>query len=240
MYCGFAQLSNTFFYHRTVTRRRVSLRDIWLLLVGASLAPLSFSLAAEGNGQVHKPNSATSSSPSSVQVQCLPDASAFLRARLNGAINSELSWSGKQLTCAGSVRPNNQGLRLRFSAVGKKGQPNLVLLFGITGLQEGQSGKALPVNLTIMREGAGEFYGTQGDNKCTIDDIRQEPLNGMPLRQRAYRVTARGFCTQPARALNGDGAVLVTRFDFMGRADFVSDDADAATFTERSSAELLK
>lgn len=131
------------------------------------------------------------------------------------------------MSCAGSVRPNDGGIRMRFAGLSTHGEPALVLLFGITGLKEGESGKALPVNLTIMREGAGEFYGTQGDGRCTIDTISQEPLKGIPLRQRAYRVVARGFCTQPARALNGDGLILVTRFDFAGRADFESDDAEA-------------
>jgi len=189
-------------------------------------APATISLAAKSNNQVHDkhvdaPNSSSSTS-ADVQVQCLPAGGAYLRARLNGTINTELSWNDRNLSCVGSVRPNGEGIRLRFAAA--NGPSRLVLLFGITGLKEGQSGKALPANLTIIREGSGEFYGTQGDNKCTIDDISQQPLQGVPLRQRAYRVVARGFCTQPARALNGDGAILVTRFDFVGRADFVSDD----------------
>ncbi|MGD9842120.1 MAG: hypothetical protein AB7F79_02670 [Steroidobacteraceae bacterium] len=159
------------------------------------------------------------------QVQCLPDNKAFLRARLNGSINSELSWNGTELSCTGSVRPDKGGLRLRFSNSDQHSEHKLVLLFGITGLKEGSDGKALPTNLTIMVENDGEFYATQGDNKCTVDTVQQVPLLGIPLRQRAYQVTARGFCTQPARALNGDGAVLVSRFDFAGRVDFDSDES---------------
>jgi hypothetical protein len=182
----------------------------------SSLCIITTALAAD----IQAPNSAAAKPP-----QCLPDHSAFLRARLNGAINAELSWRNAGLSCAGSVRPNEQGIRLRFSSVPKKGEHALVLLFGISGLKEGESGKALPTNLTIIREGTGEFYGTQGDNKCTVDEILQQPLNGIPLRQRAYRVIARGFCTQPAPALNGQGSVLMTRFDFVGRADYESDEA---------------
>jgi hypothetical protein len=118
-----------------------------------------------------------------LQIQCLPEGGAFLRARLSGAINSELSWNDRDLSCAGSVRPNDEGIRLRFAAA--NGKKRLVLLFGIAGLKEGQSGKALPANLTIIREGSGEFYGTQGDNKCTIDEVSQQPLQAAPLRQRA-------------------------------------------------------
>ncbi len=205
---------------RTVTHQSVVRRCVPLLSVLLLIAPAGASPAEPGNKQVQQPEPNT---PNAVQVQCLPEDAAFLRARLNGSIDAELSWNGQQLSCAGSVRPNNGGIRLRFAAPGNNGAPTLVLLFGISGLKEGASGKALPVNVTIMREGTGEFFGTQGDNKCTIDEIHQEPLQGIPLRQRAYRITARGFCTQPARALNGEGSVLITRFDFAGRADFVSE-----------------
>jgi hypothetical protein len=167
------------------------------------------------------------SSKPELQVQCLPGERAFLRAKLDGSIHRELSWSAPTLNCAGSVRPDGDGLRLRFTD--STDQDKLVLLFGITGLKEGATGKALPANLTIIMEGKGEFYATQGDNKCTVDELRQEPLQGIPLKQRAWRISARGFCTQPARALNGSGSVLVTRFDFLGRADFTSDDAQTDT-----------
>ena len=32
----------------------------------------------------------------------------------------------------------------------------------------------------------------------------------------SYRLEARGFCTQPAHAVRGDGAVLVSTFEFAG------------------------
>ncbi len=44
------------------------------------------------------------------------------------------------------------------------------------------------------------------------------------LPPRTFRVSARGFCTVPARALDGNGAVLLTRFDFAGRVTFQEDD----------------
>jgi hypothetical protein len=80
------------------------------------------------------------------------------------------------------------------------------------------------VNVTLIREGTGEFYGTQGDGKCTVDELRQDPIAGVPLKSRAYRVTGRGFCTQPARAVRGTGSVLMTRFDFAGRIDIPSEE----------------
>jgi hypothetical protein len=79
----------------------------------------------------------------------------------------------------------------------------------------------VPVNLTLVREGAGQFYATQGDDKCAMDEVRQEPVKGTAL----YRLTARGYCTQPARAVQGDGAVLMPTFDVVAVVDF----SDAVT-----------
>lgn len=162
--------------------------------------------------------------PPPAAVACLPDGGGFLKARLSGAVQAELVWGNEGTECTGGVRPDG-GIRIRFSH--RDGDGRLVLLFGVAGLREGQSAKALPVNVTVIREGLGEFYSTQGDNKCTLDEVRQEPLaGGIPRRSRSYRITARGFCTHPARAVRGDGVVLLSRFDYVGRIDFDSADQD--------------
>lgn len=159
-----------------------------------------------------------------VAPQCLPDGSGFLRARLKGAIDSELDWGNENTECTGAVRPTDGGIRMRFTRqVNPKGE-RLVLVFGIAKLAEGLPAKALPVNVTVIREGAGEFYGTQGDDKCTLDEVTQTPIVGIPHRARSYRVVARGFCTEPARAIQGTGSVLISRFDYAGRVDFEAED----------------
>jgi hypothetical protein len=155
---------------------------------------------------------------------CLPGGGGFLNARLSGAVQAELVWGNAGMECTGGVRPDG-GIRIRFSHDDGGGK-RLVLLFGVASLREGQSAKALPVNVTVIREGLGEFYSTQGDNKCTLDEVRQEPLVGVPHRARSYRITARGFCTHPARAVRGDGVILLSRFDYVGRVDFDSEDKD--------------
>ncbi|MBL8269687.1 hypothetical protein [Steroidobacter sp.] len=152
-------------------------------------------------------------------VACLPDGQGYLKARLSGAVQAELVWGNADTECTGAVRPDG-GLRVRFSHKDGADGGRLVLLFGIAGLREAQSAKALPVNVTVIREGLGEFYSTQGDNKCTLDQVRQEPLVGIPHRTRSYRIIARGFCTHPARAVRGDGVILLSRFDYVGRIDF--------------------
>lgn len=158
-------------------------------------------------------------------MACLPDGAGYLKARLSGAVQAELVWGNDGTECTGAVRPDG-GIRMRFSHKDGADGGRLVLVFGAAGLREGQTARALPVNVTVIREGLGEFYSTQGDNKCTLDEVRQEPLVGIPHRSRSYRVIARGFCTHPARAVRGDGVILLSRFDYVGRIDFDSEDKD--------------
>lgn len=164
-------------------------------------------------------------------VDCLPDGSGYLHARLAGAIDADIEWGNHGTQCTGSTRPDGAGLRVVFKGPAPASEGDaLVLLFGIGGIAEGESARAVPVNITIIREGTGEFYGTQGADRCYLDELEQSPLAGIPRRERAYRVVARGYCMQPARAVNGDGSVLVSRFDYAGRIDFQdSEDEPSAT-----------
>jgi hypothetical protein len=162
--------------------------------------------------------------PTEPAARCLPSGDGYVRARLSGSIEAELDWDNEGTECTGAIRPDG-GLRLRFSRFDPHAESKIVLVFGVANLKEGQSARSLPVNVTVIREGAGEFYSTQGDDKCMLDEVRQAPLVGPPFRARTYRVVARGFCTEPARAVQGKGAILMSRFDFAGSVDFESEDA---------------
>lgn len=166
------------------------------------------------------PDNAASASPPPV---CLPGGNGYLRARLSGAMQAELIWGNEGTECTGAVRPTDGGIRMRFSRTDPQ-YHKLVLVFGIKGLREGESARTLPVNVTVIREGKAEFYSTSGDDKCMLDRVEQEPIVGIPHKSRSYRITARGFCTEPARAVRGKGVVLLSRFDYAGRVDFESED----------------
>jgi hypothetical protein len=51
-----------------------------------------------------------------------------------------------------------------------------------------------------------------------VDRLQQKRLDS----SKAYRVEARGFCTQPAHAVRGEGAVLVSTFEFAGLVNYDS------------------
>jgi hypothetical protein len=177
-------------------------------------------LACKVHAQAQPP--ATKATAPPAVAKCLPAGNGYLRARLSGALSTELNWGNDGTECTGAVRPTDGGIRMRFSR--SEGSGKLVLVFGIAQLHEGKSAHNVPVNVTLIREGAGQFFSTQGDDKCTLDAVTQDAIVGIPHRSRSYRVTVRGFCTKPARAVRGQGAVLLSRFDYSGRVDFESED----------------
>ncbi len=198
------------------------LLSVACLMILLTVAPVAIGADANKVNNHLNQDAVNARSNHNSQIQCLSSGDGYLRARLNGSLQAELDWRNNNLNCAGSVRPDGNGLRLRFSHAMHSTHP-LILLFGIKDIHEGESGKVLAVNVTIIREGRGEFYSTQGD-KCTIDQLQQSVLPGSPTKNHSYRVEAHGFCNQPARALNGNGSVLITRFDFAGRVDALTED----------------
>ena len=150
---------------------------------------------------------------------CRPAPAGFLRARLQGAIDAELDWSGPDTPpCIGGPRPTQDGLRLVFK--GKAGAEPLLVIIGVGVGETVTAARNVPASVTVVREGAGEFFATQGDDKCAVDELTQEAVAGQAGR---YRLTGRGYCTQPARAVGDDGAVLVSRFDVDALVEYPRD-----------------
>jgi hypothetical protein len=154
--------------------------------------------------------------PSGQQALCVPAGEGRLRARLSGDIDAEIDWTLPTPQCLGSLRPGGEGVRLVYKG-DVPGQGPLLVVIGIGPLNAGANARNVPANVTLVREGAGVFYATQGDDKCALDDVKQEPLDDDGRR---FRLTGRGYCTQPARAVGGDGSVLVPRFDVSAVVDF--------------------
>jgi hypothetical protein len=142
---------------------------------------------------------------------CLTTGDGYLHAHLAGAIEENVDWPNSGTRCEGESRNKPPGVRLSFQRA-HAGKTDLLFVFGITGVHEGKPTREAGVNLTIIVQGTSRIYGTLGDTRCTADSLKQKPLNKPGL----YRVEARGFCTQPAHAVRGDGEVLVSTFEFAG------------------------
>jgi hypothetical protein len=186
------------------------------LSVGA-LAVGGVSTAAVDRPPASIPASAPAPLLMPASASCLTSGDGYLRAHLAGAIDAHLDWPNSGTTCEGESRDKPAGVRLSFQRAAG-GSPDLLLVFGLTGVRAGKPAHAVGVNLTVILQGKSRIFGTLGDTRCTVDSLTQRPLAVAG----SYRLEARGFCTQPAHAIRGDGDVLVSTFEFAGLVNYLS------------------
>ena len=174
-------------------------------------------LLAAGVARAESAQTAPLPPASAREVLCVASDQGFLRARLRGAFDADLAWSTPQPQCRGALRPGGNGVRLLFKGRAMPRGEALTIVLGAGPLRAGQQARQVPVNLTVIRDGTGQFFATQGDDKCTFDEVHQTALDAA---RGLYRLEARGYCSQPARALAGDAALLLSRFDLQAIVDF--------------------
>jgi len=157
---------------------------------------------------------------------CLASGDGFLRVRIRGALVLDVSLRNAELECDGGPRPDGSGIRVSFAGPARSDGRRLRMVFGVARATEGVLGRELPTNLTVIFEGEQRMFATRGDDKCTVDEFKQERLGAFGGPTRNYRVSARGFCIAPVKALSTEESILVNSFDFAGNVLF--EDAPAA------------
>lgn len=188
--------------------------------VAAALLPVLAAGAAgaasaqEAPGTFVLPGSVAPPPAAAARANCLSSGDGYLRARIAGAVEARINWTDAGLRCQGEARDTPAGVRLSFQHRGAK--PDLLFVFGLTGVREGRPARAVATNLTVIVQGTDQIYGTLGDSRCTVDSLSQRRLGP----GKSYRLEARGFCTQPAHAVRGDGALLVSTFEFAGVVNY--------------------
>jgi hypothetical protein len=216
-----------------VDRRRAPRLGLWAIVrafvatvgVGLSIGAAVGASGALGAGSTDAapavdaaPAAAPAPGPSPGKTsRCLSSGDGYLRAHLAGAINAHIDWPNSGTRCEGESRDKPPGVILSFQRTAG-GAPNLLLVFGLTGVRAGKPAHAVGVNLTVIVQGKSRIFGTLGDTRCTVDSLTQRPLDSSG----SYRVEARGFCTQPAHAVRGEGDVLVSTFEFAGFVNYPS------------------
>jgi hypothetical protein len=145
----------------------------------------------------------------------------YLRAQVGGAIEAHIDWPNAGTRCAGEPKSTPPGVRLSFRR-SPSNAPDLLFVFGLSGVREGRPAREAGANLTVIAQ--GRIFGTLGDSRCTVDALTQTRVG----HSRLYRVEGRGFCTQPAHAVRGDGLVLVSTFEFAGPVNYETANDGAA------------
>lgn len=153
----------------------------------------------------------TSSVGADATVSCIPGGGGRLAMEISGAFEAAVDWGNEGTACEGGPRPEGDALRLMFSREAE----GLVVVLGITGLEPGAIGEGLLANLTVIREGRAEFYGTLGADACVVDVTRND---ADPAFADVYRVSGRGRCVAPVGAIAREGEIRVAPFEFAGRA----------------------
>ncbi len=148
-------------------------------------------------------------------AKCLESGDGYLRAQVAGAIDAKIDWPNSGTRCEGEPKSKPPGVRLSFQRT-PAATVDLLFIFGLTGVREGRPAREIGANLTLIVQGTDQFFGTLGDSRCTVDSLTQRRLP----KARSYRLEARGFCTQPAHAVRGEGAVLVSTFEFAGLVNY--------------------
>jgi hypothetical protein len=175
-------------------------------LMIAAIPATALALGADDSGPLLLP---------AAPAACLASGDGYLHAHLGGAIEANIDWPNSGTHCEGESRDKPPGIRLFFKRVPGT-SPDLLFVFGINGIHPGKPARAVGMNLTVIVQGANRIFGTLGDSRCTVDTLKQRPL---PVKG-TYRIEARGFCTQPAHAVRGEGDLLVSTFEFAGPVDY--------------------
>jgi hypothetical protein len=150
---------------------------------------------------------------------CLPEGDARLEMRITGDFQAEVRWGNAGTRCDGGPRPDGDALRLMFG----RDDEGLLIVLGIAGLERAATGAGLQANVTIVRQGLGQFYGTLGAGACVVSVEENTAIAGMID---AYRVSGRGRCESPIEAINRDGHIRVGPFEFTGLAFWPDEDRD--------------
>jgi hypothetical protein len=196
-------------------------------LIGAVAAAGAISAAEPGAPRLSPAGPSSGAEPPSAArpapVSCLESGDGYLRAQVGGAVEAHIDWPNTGTRCAGEPKSTPPGVRLSFGrSLGNAS--DLLFVFGLSGVREGRPAREAGANLTVIAQ--GRVFGTLGDSRCTVDALTQKRLG----RSRLYRVEVRGFCTQPAHAVRGDGLVLVSTFEFAGPVNYETpDDGPAPT-----------
>lgn len=151
-----------------------------------------------------------------------PDATAsncgesgLLHARLSGALAAELDWSGSELACESMLRPDDRGMRLRFS--GEIGGERLAVIIAMPTLEAGATGPEYDSVVTITVEGTGRFFSTPKLGTCWAEVTTNSPADDGST---AYNVAGELSCVSPLGEFNGNAFVDVQSLSFSGVADW--------------------
>lgn len=138
-----------------------------------------------------------------------------LVTQLYGSIARQISWSAGELTCESMLRPEDKGIRLRFS--GYVADNKLAILLALPELQRGSTVAESPTVVTLSVEGSGRFFSTPTLEACWSDIASQDLVEDGGDR---YAISGTLYCVAPLGEINGDAAISIPELEFSGIVDW--------------------
>ena len=126
-----------------------------------------------------------------------------------------MNWSRTDMECESMLRPNDNGIRLRFS--GDVAGERLAIIIAMPDLAPGKAASETPSNVTATVEGSGRFFSTPGLDSCWTDIDAQIPFPEDPDR---YVISGTLYCVSPLGELNGNAAVSIPELWFSSVVDW--------------------
>ena len=137
-----------------------------------------------------------------------------LKAELFGAISAQVHWRAEAMSCDGMPRPEGAGARLRFAGELDDGRA-LAVIIALPELEVGDTAKELSSNVTLIEEGSGRFFSTDGLGHCWTDISTQTPLENQ-----RFAIDGTLYCINPLPEINGAASVSIRELEFSGRLDW--------------------
>lgn len=141
--------------------------------------------------------------------------SGMLAARLSGALDTDLEWAGRELVCESMPRPDDRGMRLRFT--GEIDGERLAIIIAMPTLEAGATGPEFDSVVTISVEGTGRFFSTPNLGTCWTDVGANAPVGDAAD---AYLVSGALSCVGPLGEFNGGAYIDVREMRFRSLIDW--------------------
>ena len=145
---------------------------------------------------------------------CVLDQSGYIHGRLYGAIKINVDWTGSALACGGMARPNKRGVRLVFASPAQSQSKRRIFVIGIDRTIDKLARGEAAINLTIIDEKSGRFFGTRGLDRCwtQVSDVKK--IASAPG---TYRVDGDLYCAGSIPSLSDNASVTLSDFHYSGR-----------------------
>ena len=136
-------------------------------------------------------------------------AEGALQAAIFGGIETDIQWAAGEMNCDSMLRPNDEGIRLRFA--GEVSGEQLAIIIAMPGLKRGDSSVEIPSNVTAIVEGSGRFFSTPNLDACWTEVASQTPVSDGGDH---YAIDGTLYCIAALGEINGDAAISIPELSF--------------------------